>query len=320
MGHSHDICPYKSISEDDKIFEFGMTPQQIVSLDAKIFETKEYNAAHLVLERRGGYSTEFIDSKLVAVAFRIDPGHNSFKVAGVDISDRDGVERLKSSYEHYVFSDGESILFPTLGFLVSITPFCEGWETPRLGVFNREIIAFSQERLPYYRSQAHVISLLPMKGIYIAGQSEIQFTMPPEDVHKVLGEPDFTWKNFGSHKHIVEYYEGSGFSFRYRGYEASYQYHADMPLYTVDIMEKNEWQVEVDGIRIFMDDKLVQMKSCYEHIESKKKKAVAFPTLGIFSLGCGEKKNKGKGAEGKVVFLCNSEVMASHTRFIDMWD
>jgi len=72
-----------------------------------------------------------------------------------------------------------------------------------------------------------------------------------------------------------------------------------MPLYTIDVIEKNGWQVEVKDVRIFEDDKLIRMKKDHKFIESKKQKAVAFPDLGIFTVGCGEKKNTGKGAEGR---------------------
>ena len=88
----------------------------------------------------------------------------------------------------------------------------------------------------------------------------------------------------------MEYYFGRGFTLRYRDYKASYQYREDMPLRTVEVMKKNGWQVMVDGVSVFADDKLTQIKSQYEHIESKKKKAVDFPTIGVFTIGCGEKK------------------------------
>jgi hypothetical protein len=319
MGHSHTIIPYKSINEDDKSFEFGMSQKQVAAQDAKIYEVKEDNTCDWILERRGGYSTEFVNGKLVAVAFRIDPGYNSFKVDKIDISDKDGVEKLKRKHEHYIFSNGESVLFPTLGFLVSVTPFCDGWD-PRPGVFNKEIIAFSKERLEYYRLKSQVISLQPLKGISIAGENKTPFAIPPKQVHGILGKPEYSWKNYGSHNHIVEYYFNHGFCLRYRKYEASYRYSENMPLHSIEVMEKNGWQVEADGIFIFNDDKLAQMKSKYKYIESKKKKAVAFPTLGIFTLGCGEKKNSGKGAEGKAIFLYNKEAMDSKIPFIDMWD
>lgn len=320
MGHSHLIKPYHSISEDDNVFEFGMTLEQVSSIDSKIFEIRNNSKNGWVLERRGGYSTEFINGKLVAVAFRIDPGYNAYQVEGINFSGTEDLDQLQSKYEHYIFSNRESILFPTLGLLVSITPFCDGWENPRPGVFNREIIAFSKERLDHYRRQSQVINLHPQKGVSLAGSELVQFGMLPKDVCRILGEPDYSWKNFGSHKHIIDYYFERGLSFKYRDYAVSYKYSDDMPLYTVEVLENNGWQVEIDGIYIFKDDKLANMKSKYDYVESKKKKAVAFPSLGIFTIGCGDKKNTGKGADGKIVFLCRHDILKSFTRFIDMWD
>lgn len=320
MGHTHTIIPYHSMSEDERVFEFGMTPQQVANLDSKIYEIKEDTVRNWRLERRGGYNTEFIDDKLIAVGFRIDPSFNSFEIDNVDITNKEGIEELKAKYEHYVYADGESTLFPKLGLLVSITPFCDGWSSPRPGVFNREIVAFSKELLDYYRYKSQVLILDPMKGVSIAGDDYIEFRMRPEEIHNLWKTPEYTWKNYGSHQHIIEYYFNHGVELKYRDYEVSYKYSEDMPLYDIELIESNGWQVEVDGIRIFQDDKLIQMKEKYEYIESKKKKAVAFPTLGIFTMGCGDKKNNRKGAEGKVIYLCNEESIKSFIRYIDMWD
>ena len=319
MKHLHTICPYVSVEKDESIFAFGMSPQEVAAVDAKIFEIKEDAANRWVLERRGGYSTEFVDGKLAAVALRIDPGHNGFTVGGVDISDADGVMRLRNQYEHCVFADGESVLFPSLGVLVSITPFCDGWDMPRPGVFNREIVAFAKNRLAHYYGKANVIGLRPLEGITVGGKC-VQFAVPPQEVHAVLGAPPYTWKNYGSHKHIVEYYGGRGFRLNYRHYAVSYQYDEAMPLHMVQVIEADGWQVEIDGICVFEDDKLTEMRARYEHVVSKKGKAVAFPTLGIFSIGCGEKKNNRNGGEGKVLYLGNAEALASWIGRIDMWD
>lgn len=64
------------------------------------------------------------------------------------------------------------------------------------------------------------------------------------------------------------------------------------------------------------------MKSKYEFVESKKQKAVAFPALGIMTIGSGEKKNNGKGAEGKYVILYGKESTGSlpFFQFIDIYD
>ena len=56
MGCSHTIIPYKSINEDDKSFEFGMSQKQVAAQDAKIYEVKEDNTCDWILERRGGQS------------------------------------------------------------------------------------------------------------------------------------------------------------------------------------------------------------------------------------------------------------------------
>jgi hypothetical protein len=111
MSRLHSIIPYQSIREDEKVYAFGMTREQVAALDSKIFEVKEDNSSKWVLERRGGYSTIFVDGTLAEVAFRIDPSHNRFEVDGIDISDADGVEQLKQKHEYHVFANSESVLF-----------------------------------------------------------------------------------------------------------------------------------------------------------------------------------------------------------------
>jgi len=320
MTCSHTIIPYKSVTEDNKKFEFGMTPQQVAAVDPNIFAVKENNLSGIISERRGGYSTDFINDKLTSLSFRIDPGHNKFEVEGIDISDTEGIDRLKAGHENYGFSDGKSILFPSLGIMWSISPFCEGWNDPRPGVFNNEIVVFSKEMIDHHRRRTRVIDLDPLKGISIAGSDHVEFTMSRGEIHKALGSPEYVWKDYGAHKHIVDYYFDRGFCITYNDLDGSRKYHENMPLYTIDVIEKNGWQVEVNGVRIFEDDKLIRMKKDHEFIESKKQKAVAFPDLGIFTVGCGEKKNTGKGAEGKTIMLCNKKTMPHFTKFIDMWD
>ncbi|MDR1315240.1 MAG: hypothetical protein LBK13_00075 [Spirochaetales bacterium] len=62
------------------------------------------------------------------------------------------------------------------------------------------------------------------------------------------------------------------------------------------------------------------MKSQYKYIESKKKKALACPAFGVFVLGCGEKKNNARDADGKVIMLCGRKTIGYYTWNIDMWD
>lgn len=204
--------------------------------------------------------------------------------------------------------------------MVSVTPFCDGWELPRPGVFNREIVAFCKERLPHYQNQAHLLTLNPGIGVTLAGGRAIPFGAKPQDIHKVLGQPQYTWKNGTSRKQNVEYYFNHGFRLNYRQSEVSYTYSEDMPLYSVEVMERDGWQLEIDGLHVFTDDKLEQMKEKYEWAESKKKKAVAFPALGLFTVGCGEKKNGGKGAEGKYVCLFSLATLQNQIKYIGMWD
>ncbi|MFV0350726.1 MAG: hypothetical protein ACK5JF_00215 [Oscillospiraceae bacterium] len=70
MGHTHIITSYVSINEDEKLFAFGASAAQVKEVDGKIYEKKEDTAHNWGLERRGGYSTEFIEGKLVAVLLR----------------------------------------------------------------------------------------------------------------------------------------------------------------------------------------------------------------------------------------------------------
>jgi hypothetical protein len=50
MSRSHSITPYQSISEDEKVYTFGMTREQVAALDSKVVEVKEDNSSKWVLE------------------------------------------------------------------------------------------------------------------------------------------------------------------------------------------------------------------------------------------------------------------------------
>jgi hypothetical protein len=318
MANEIIIVPYQSAGENGKIFTFGMSSRQLAKADKQVFEIRQDTARGWTLERRGGYSTELLDGKLVAVAFNHDSPHNHIMAGEIDFSTPDAVESLKSQYDHHIYVDGESVLFPALGVLFSVTPFQEGFEPFRPGVFNREIVAFSQDRLAHYQNASRVLSLLPLKGVHIAGGTPLQFGMTRTQVKALWGEEEYLWGNFGSHKHIVEY--RNGLKLRYHNISVSEEYHEDMPLYDIQVTERDGWQIEVEGIHVFQDDKLTQMKAKYEHIDSKKQKATVFPSLGIMAVGCGEKKNNAKGAEGKYVCLYHPEAFQLSGRFIDTYE
>lgn len=168
--------------------------------------------------------------------------------------------------------------------------------------------------------EANVVSITSGLETVDIGGSLLQFGMTPDTVHRRLGKPDCTQDNFGFCKHITECYCNNGFILRYCNSEASYPDCSEMALYEVMIAEKNGWHVEVNGIYLFDDEKLSQMKSQYFYTESKKKTAVAFPTLGILTVGCGEKENDAHTEKGKLIFFCNSEAMRFYISKISMWD
>jgi hypothetical protein len=313
------IAPYESVGERGKVFTFGMNSAQLAEIDKQVYYKLRDSARDWTLERRGGYSTELVGGKLVAAAFRLDPSYNHIMVGDADFSDREKIERLKTRYEHTVYADGESVLFPTLGVLYSVTPFREGFEAPRAGVFNVEIIAFSQDRLQNYQNASRVLTLQPLVGVNIAVGKEIRFGMTRAQVKGLWGEEELLWdERNGAHGHVAEYRFERGLQLRYRPYDVVEKPNNASPLYQITVIERNGWQVEVDGIRIFNDDKLAQMKAKYEFANSKKGKATVFPTLGILAIGCGEKKNSGKGADGKYVIL--GVERSINNRFIDIYD
>ena len=308
MSGEIKIQSYENVSVKGNVFTFGDSSEQLATVDKRVFHTLSDVANGWVLERRGGYSTELVDGKLVAVALPIS-NFDSISAGGADFSD---IEKLKAKYEHYVYADGESVLFPKLGVAYLVTPFCTGFEAPRPGVFNKEAVAFSEERLAHYRNLSRVLALNPMQSVSIAGGVPISFGMTQEQVQKCWGEAPLVWDELGgAHRQLKEYRFDRGVGLCYKENKGA------VILDQISIIERDGWQVEVDGIRIFQDDKLEQMKAKYEFIESKKKKAVGFPTLGILTVGCGEKKNGGKGADGKYVTLDG----AGHDfQFINVYD
>jgi hypothetical protein len=309
------IQPYESVTDGGNKFVFGMTSAELAGVDKRVYHVLRDCAGGWALERRGGYGTELVDGKLAAVAFPLS-NCDSVTAGGEDFSNIESIERLKSRYEHYVYADGESVLFPALGAAYLVTPFREGWEAPRPGVFNREAVAFARERLTHYRNLSRVLTPDPLKGVNIAGGTPIAFGMTREQVAEAWGEPELLWdESGGAHEHIVEYRFARGIWLCYRNGK-------NWPLHSISVTERDGWQVEAEGIRIFQDDKLAQMKEKYAFIESKKKKAVAFPSLGLLTVGCGEKKNSGKGADGKYTVLYGRKAVegSSAFRFIDVYD
>jgi len=309
------IKSYERVSEDGHEYIFWMTSEQLAGIDSRVYFVLNDSAKNWSLERRGGYSTELLKGNLVAVAYRYSDC--SFLINNIDCIDND-IEKFKEQHEHYIYADGESILFPSLGILYSVSPFREGWEAPRPEVFNKEIVVFSKERLEFYRNLSHVLILQPFEGVIIAGGSQIRFAMTQEQVEALWGKPDYIWNEInGAHAHIIEYYFNKGVRLRYTKSDKG---NANILLSGVSIIERDGWQIEINGIRIFQDMKLEEMKSKYKHINSKKQTATVFPTLGIMAVGCGEKKNNRKGADGKYVELIPNDRVNSISRFIDMYD
>jgi hypothetical protein len=322
MSHEIIIAPYQGANEGGRAFTFGMTSAQLSKVDKRVFHVLQNHSLDWTLERRSGYSTELVAGKLVSVNCRFDPSHNHIVVDGEDFSSLDAIERAKSTHDHYLYADGESVLFPELGVLYSVTPFREGFEAPRPGVLSKEVIAFSKERLEHYRNASRVLTVQPLAGIRIAGGTPIRFDMTRTQVRELWGTEELLWdEEAGAHREIQEYRFAQGLSLTYRRHDSP----ADgkplgerSPLYCATVMERNGWQVEVEGIRIFQDDNLARMTETYEHIDSKKGKATAFPSLGILTVGCGKKKNTSKGAGGKYVIVSGAAFI--NRCFVDIWD
>jgi hypothetical protein len=147
-----------------------------------------------------------------------------------------------------------------------------------------------------------VISVFTKLGMIRIGGSRISFALTPEKAHKILGQPDRSRYTVDSNQQLEEQYFNRGFLLRYGD--------TDMSLDEIMVMERNGWNIEIDGIQIFADEALSKMKAKYKCVESKNKKAAAFPTLGVFAVG-GDPNNR-------MVFLCNKETMRFYVSTIEM--
>lgn len=297
------IVPYESVDEDGKAVTFGMTQDQLDDLNWRVYSTLRDNTCDWSMQRRAGIGMEFVAGQLVAVRVRLDPSGNRIQVAGDDCSSIEAIDKLRSGYEHHVFSDGLSVLFPALGILYSVGPFRSGFEAPRPGVVEKEVVAFSQDRLEHYRNASRVLTLEPLSGVSVAGGKAIQFGMTRAEIRSQWGEEELLWDDSGVSGMITEYRFSRGLSLTY-GRETSQTggSRRDYHLRDVSVMEREGWQVDVGGVRVFQDERLTQMTDVYEHIDSKDGKLTLFPGLGLLAVGCGDKKNRG---EGKQVVLSN---------------
>jgi hypothetical protein len=174
-----------------------------------------------------------------------------------------------------------------------------------------------RERLAHERP---VIAVSSKRGTVSVGEYALNFAMSQEKVHRLLGRPDRSRNNLGSFNHVDEVYFERGFTLRYAGLEQPYSGCGDALLSEIIVMEKNGWRVEVDGVPVFDDAGLAEMKTKYKHTESRSRRATAFPALGLFTVGCGGKPCSGTGAKGKMAAICSNEVMRSYISTIAMWD
>jgi hypothetical protein len=161
-----------------------------------------------------------------------------------------------------------------------------------------------------------LLSVLPEQGLVCIGEHKVDFTMTQEKIHELLGPPESVRNNLGSYDYIDEAYFGYGFTLRYARLDAPPESHGEVLLNEIIVVENRGWQIEVDGLFLFTDDNLAHMKKKYKHVESKSKRAVAFPALGIFTVGC----SGSGGTNGKMIALCNDEVMRSYICTIGMWN
>jgi len=317
---NHVITSFSSAAFNNNVFTFGMTSPQLASVDKKVYEILFDHAQNWQLEQRSGYSTELINGKLVAVNFRVDTDtNNHILVDDIDFSTPKKIERIRNEYENYVYKDGKSILFPALGVAYRLTEFREGFNDPRPGTFSWEMTAFSKDRLEFYRNTSKVLTLQPNIGVSIAGGEQIQFGMTRQQVRQLWGEEQYLrdGRN-GALSAIVEYRFERGIQLCYMPYELKKVTDDHSPLHDITIIGRDGWQVEIGGIRVFDDDKLTQMKATHEYVDSKKGKATMFPALGMITIGCGEKKNTGNGAEGKIIILFNEKFR--YRGLLDMYD
>jgi hypothetical protein len=162
----------------------------------------------------------------------------------------------------------------------------------------------------YYRKFPVVSVSSETELIRIDGKG-IRFAMSPETVHKSFGQPELhpTRDYLRSLDQHEEYFYGRSLILRYGELGVKNTRRGSMSLYEAVIMEKGGCQVEVDGISIFADNNLSRMKSKYRCIVSKDKNAIAFPTLGVFVVGCGDGSRDRDDDRGGIVFLCDKDTI-----------
>lgn len=305
MSNEYIIKPYIGASIKKKEVQFGMSKDQIKK--AAFIYTSHYNATiNDEMLALTGYNICLHDNLLQEIVFRFSmkdgKPYNIISVDGNDVSCFDSVEKLKTRYSSFLSRDRQRTLFPELGILVATEPFME-LLTPRKGVFWNNVIAFSKERLLKQRTALQILTLHPFAGVSFAGSELIQFGMTPQEITHMFGAAEHLFEDYAIMKEIVEIRYGQGVELRYKNRITKYshdEYNSEMPLSDICINEKHNWEVEIEGIRLFEDDKLSQMKSKYEYIDSPKGKATIFPTLGLTVCGCGEKKDKVNGKYASV--------------------
>lgn len=301
MSNEYRIKPYTGVSITENVFEFGMSDNQVKNMDLTIYNS--YLNAETRCERieHGGYHMFFYDDLLeeLVLRFSMKDGKpfNIISVDDMDVSCFDSVEELKKKHLCFLSRDRNRTLFPELGIVAATEPFMEHLSI-RKGAFWNTVTAFSKERLLSQQTALHVLRLHPLMGVSFAGSEIIKYGMTQEEVDLILGMAEHVFRDFSIMKHIVEIRYGQGIEFRYTNRitkDSKDEYDPQMPLSEITINEKHNWEVEIEGIRLFEDDKLSQMKCKYEHIDSPKGKATIFPTLGLTVCGCGEKKDRVNG-------------------------
>jgi hypothetical protein len=195
---------------------------------------------------------------------------------------------------------------------------------------NRSPVAIPSQRLTVWGEKkpvekdgletdaSRVVLITPQSRVVQIGEISLSLAMTPEAVHRVLGRPEAALDKYGSHNHIAERYFDRALTLQYSDMEAADQEVSKMELYEIVVQDRNGWQVEVDGTSLFGDETLGRLKMKYRHVESKKRRAVAFPTLGILLTGCNPKANT--PPKGKSVFFCTRETMRSYVCGINVWD
>lgn len=323
MSNEYMIKPYIGVSMDEQNFQFGMSKSQVEKTALTIYKSHFNTIMRDEMLELAGYNM-FLHDNLVqefVLRFSMKDGkpYNIISVAGKDVSCFDSVEEIKKNYLSFPSKDRQRILFPELGIVIATEPYME-LLTKRKGVFWNNVIAFSKERLLKQQTALHVLTLHPLAGVSFGGSEMITYGMTQDEIDRILGVPEHIFKDYSIMKQIVEIRYGQGVELRYTNRITKYsldEFSEQMPLSDICINEKYNWEVEVEGIRLFEDDKLSQMKNKYDYIDSPKGKATIFPTLGLTACGCGEKKDR---INGKYVRLFGSADVDSNTRCLNIYD